>query len=60
MEKLDTIKWHGKNDGHKSCETMKFGVFVAQMTETSLKWGWNLELCKKTFTTFPGGLKIGV
>ena len=30
------------------------------MAETILKWGWILALCKITFTTFPGGLKIGV
>ena len=30
------------------------------MTETILKWGWNLALCEKTFTTFLGVLKIGV
>ena len=34
--------------------------FLLQMTVTSLKWGQNLELCKKTFPTFAGGLKTGV
>ena len=34
--------------------------FLLQMTVTSLKWGQNLELCKKTFPTFLGVLKIGV
>ena len=30
------------------------------MTETILKWGWILAIREKTFSTFPGGLKIGV
>jgi hypothetical protein len=34
--------------------------FLLQMTETSLKWGQNLQLCKKTFPTFTGVPKIGV
>ena len=41
-------------------KTLKFGVFLLQMTETSLKWGQNLQLCKKTFPTFTGVPKIGV